>query len=240
MELSGMKAHRADIQENDEARSPRGKNSTRLALALSAVFVCVSLVIVAVTSGGSSLSVLQQDTTFVWETPSQAEPTLDVQQSRSQKLRHFRADAGRGWVGRGRLAATRSAAQNPQPLGFDIAKTLDASFRRGEMGSESLIHIDLPIEQYQLGKTIGGGKANMLPSNVDGTGLHLQICLFVEYPLPPTHPPLFFPLSLVVPLPLILVLHVSHPPSSNTPPLPFFSSLFTSVSPSLPHLPPKP
>jgi len=195
MELSGVQAHPADIQDNYEARSPRGRHSTRLALASSAVFVCVSLVIVAVTSGGSSLSVLQQDTTFVWETPSKAGLTLDVQQSGSQKLRHFRAHAGRGWVGRGRLVATRSAAQNPQPLGFDIAKTLDASFRRGETGSESLIHIDLPIEQYQLGKTIGGGKANMLPSNVDGTGLPFTNLFICGITLPPPLTPLSLFLS---------------------------------------------
>jgi hypothetical protein len=41
------------------------------------------------------------------------------------------------------------AARTSGAQGFDISKTLNEAFERGERGSSALIHIDLPIQQYQ-------------------------------------------------------------------------------------------
>jgi hypothetical protein len=40
-----------------------------------------------------------------------------------------------------------------------------------------LIHIDLHIQQFRIAKTVGGGKANFQPRNIDGTALPSYLCL---------------------------------------------------------------
>lgn len=164
-------AHRAGGEDTSgDNGSRRGRQSIKrsaAAMAVAAVVACASVVGVAIVlmHRGGSTELQQHDTTFVWATPSHTGPAATA----AQQSRPVRIAAARGRVQR--LAATRRAAGNPEPLGFDIEKTLDTSFRRGETGSASLIHIDLPIEQYQIGKTVGAGKANVLARNIDGTGL---------------------------------------------------------------------
>lgn len=148
------------------------------AVAVAAALACVAIVAYAAPLGEWRLpATMQQETTFVWAGSGQAVPAAGHATAQKgtdagqQNSRPARIVAARGrMAARGqRLAATLKEAANPEPLGFDIAKALDTSYQRGEEGSSALIHIDLPIQQYQIGKTVGGGKPNMVPQNIDGT-----------------------------------------------------------------------
>eukprot|EP00802_Teleaulax_amphioxeia_P016077 Tamp_16185.p1 GENE.Tamp_16185~~Tamp_16185.p1 ORF type:complete len:309 (+),score=67.75 Tamp_16185:73-927(+) len=147
------------------------------AVAAAAVVACASLLgLAAVLSprgAAAPSAALQGATTFVWATddgPGGAGPPPAARSS-------VQRQGASATAARGRLAAVKRAARNAEPMGFDISRTLDSAFRRGEQGSTSLIHIDLPIQQYQIGKTVGGGKANMRAYNGDGTALPIYLRL---------------------------------------------------------------
>jgi len=140
-----------------------------------AVLACLSMVALASLSSageGRRAAMQEEATTFVWPA-AQPQATPAAASGAIGKARPARIAAARGrMVARGqRLAATREESQNPEPLGFDIGKTLGSAVKRGEQGSSSLIHIDLPIRQYQVGETVRGDKPSMVPRNVDGTEL---------------------------------------------------------------------
>ena len=172
-------AHRASV-EDAATGGTRGRSSSSsiraaVTVATATAAVCAMLVCVSTSlAPGSGPAVLQGATTFVWNTPSAGgvkNGGYVSQQSlrASSQLSSTQTRPGRIAGARGRLAAARRALHNSEPLGFDISKTLDSSFQRGAKGSSSLIHIDLPIEQFQIGATVGGGKPNMQLQNRDGT-----------------------------------------------------------------------
>ena len=115
---------------------------------ISLVAVCASLVgVVLMRTAPTALQQEQQqigDATFVWENPAAAGPSAASSSVRQQRS----ARKGRV-VARGRLATQRAAA-NEAPLGFNIEKVFDSSYARGQGGSTSLIHIDLPIQQVPV------------------------------------------------------------------------------------------
>ena len=175
----GDAAHRSACRSAWAVRErgrPSAMHSTA-AVAAAAVVACASLLgLAAVLSprgAAAPSAALQGATTFVWATddgPGGAGPPPAARSS-------VQRQGASATAARGRLAAVKRAARNAEPMGFDISRTLDSAFRRGEQGSTSLIHIDLPIQQYQIGKTVGGGKANMRAYNGDGTALPIYLRL---------------------------------------------------------------
>ena len=147
------------------------------ATAVAAVVACASLLSLAAVlrPRAAPSAALQGATTFVWA--SDGGPGGAGRPRASSSHSSAQQQGAAAIAARGRLAAVKRAARNSEPLGFDISQTLDSAFQRGEQGSSSLIHIDLPIQQYQIGKTVGGGKANMRAYNGDGTALPIYLRL---------------------------------------------------------------
>ena len=144
------------------------RSPSMLTVAARLGVVCGSLLFYALTfpprkGYGDGVAPIEAST-FVWSTPAAAARQAPGEASSRQKQGHaarlharrsprFTA-AQRRLAARGREAAAtsgRSGGEKAERLGFDIARTLDTSYRRGEQGSEALIHIDLPIQQNPLG-----------------------------------------------------------------------------------------
>ena len=110
-------------------------SAVRAAAALAVLMACVTgLHVGAPVTAAEPIALDGADTTFVY----QAALDRGVRGAQGSRAREH-VDRPRR-----RLAAKKKQLLDA-PAGFDVGKTFYASYRRGQAGTEALIHIDLPV-----------------------------------------------------------------------------------------------